>query len=339
MSDLRWERIRQINKKLAEGHEDYIMNADDLRMDVTTGKLTGLDKDFNSINYFMNEWAQGQLFSREGMPAQYFRKLMDNGEYELVAEHVNYNLEKDNGVCLIRTNQYEDMSERQIRGLLSDSYSKFDNVDMIDIIKDAIGSPYKHEIIQYEQNDKIMSIRVNFLDMEENIGRKRKKDDVLKVGLIIMNSEVGGSGIRMLPSVYRVVCDNGMALWESLGEDDSNFYRRHRWIDKDDMYNWGKVAIKKAIAEAEKGIKQFSDTQLVDVPNPEEYILDRLSINKSYRNKIAERWKEKWSEEEQAHSMFAIINSITNVAREYEPETRLELETAASKLLTVKKVA
>jgi len=330
-----WNKISEDVLTKSLNNKDFFMKANDLRMNPQNGRLTGLDEKFNSIDMPLNDWAAGQLFLKNDMPSKYFKRMINEDQFKLVSDHVNYHLnENDLNTYLIRSHQYGDMKEREIRAVLSDSYSPLDNKDLIEIVNESMDSSFKHKIINYHNDNNLtMSIRITMLDMEENIG-ERHEDDILKVGLLIMNSEVGRSGIRILPLVYRVFCDNGMAIWETLKGDNNSFYKRHRWINKNEIYKWATSAIHKAADEASKGIIKLKESKKVEVSNPSQYILTKIPLlNNSQKNKILQIWEEQWQESEQAHTMFAIVNSITNAAREYEPETRLEFEKIAGKLV------
>lgn len=339
MSKISWDSIFKDIEKKSANNKDTVIKADNLRMRSDNGYLTGVSEDFTqSFNYRLNEWARRQLFSKLGMPSRYFMKLMAINEYDLVSEHVNYNIQRDKeSNYLIRTHKYDNMTERKIRAVLSDSYSKFDNSDLLPVVSDVLKNNYNCEIQQYRNNDLTMNIRVNFLDQDINAG-DRKEDDILKVGILVMNSEVGKSGVRIVPVIHRVVCDNGLALWEDL-DDKGDFYKRHRWIDKEDMYDWSISAIKEAVEVAENEMNTFKESKKVEIPNPEEFIKEKadLKLNKGQKNRIFEKWQDVWQESSDANTLYAIINSITSVAKTYNPETRFEMESVAGSL--IKKVA
>lgn len=311
-------------------NSDFYAKSENLQMD-ERGNLKGLSKNFNVIDNQMDEWAMSQLFQKNRMPSAYFKRLLDNGEIDMVRNHLNYHMENRKDAYLIRMREDENKKKKEIRAVLSEEYSRFDSSDLFDIVEGPLRS-LNHEITGYRNNDGIFMTRLIMEDMSENIGQK-ELDDVLKVGVLIMNSEIGKSGIRIFPMAYRVVCSNGLVAWENMG-DNKRFYKKHRWIDREDIGKWAASAINEAVEEASFAINRMKESKTMEVESPVEYIENRLPrINASVKSKIIETWNNEWSESKDKNNMYSIINAMTSVARDYNPELRLEIEKEAGKLI------
>jgi hypothetical protein len=311
-------------------NSDYYANSKNLTMD-EKGRLNGLSKNFKVIKNSMDDWALSQIFQKNKMPAAYFKNLLDNGQIDMVRNHLNHHMENRMDKYLIRMKKNEKKNNKEVRAVLSEEYSTFDNRDLIEVIEEPIRN-LNYEIDSYTNEEGIFMTRLVMDNMSENISTK-KLDDVLKVGLLIMNSEIGRSGIRIFPMAYRVVCSNGLVAWENMG-DNNRFYKKHRWIDKEDTRKWAEVAISEAVKEAEFSINKMKEAKFMELESPQEYIDKRLPrLNKSIKEKIKETWEAEWSMTKESNSMYSVINSMTSVARDYNPEQRLEIEKEAGKLI------
>jgi hypothetical protein len=174
---------------------------------------------------------------------------------------------------------------------------------------------------------------INFPETEKDIDTEDKKEgDILQAGLLIRNSEVGKSGIYIIPRVFRCVCNNGLTVWKNKG-NKKDFYKRHRGLTMEEMFTFSKKAITKAINEACEGIKDMKKLKEQKIEKPEDKILqicNNFKIKASNRNKIVELWKDKWSNN---NTMYGIVNSITNVARNLNQDDQMKLEQTAGKIV------
>ncbi|MFW6030264.1 MAG: DUF932 domain-containing protein [Halanaerobiales bacterium] len=328
-----WKKILSDVERRSNDSQDFEIGAQDIRFGRKNGHIMGLDSKFQTLDFSMNSWAQGQFFNKLNMPGKYFKKLMEEGQFDLVGEHANYQLDKMNedDKLLIRTVEH---GERYARAILSDRYSPFDNDQLVDVINEALTkSQYKYEIIEYQNDDLTASIRITFPDTETDVDySKRSKGDVLKAAVMIMNSEVGKRGIYIMPVVYRVVCSNGMTVWQSLG-NKKDFYRKHVGLTEQGVYDFAITAFDEAMDSAYNSITKFKDLQKINVEDPETEIKKLLSRNKIPKRlieKVQERHQAKWMGDK---TIFSIVNAVTNVARDLKIDDKIDLENAAGNIL------
>ncbi|MFW6026275.1 MAG: DUF932 domain-containing protein [Candidatus Woesearchaeota archaeon] len=328
-----WETILSDVEKRSNNRQDFVISTDDIKFGRNNGHIIGINNKFQTLDFPMNPWAQSQFFNKLNMPGRYFKELMEENQFDMVAEHANYQLGKmdDDDQLLVRT---IDHGERFARAILTDRYSPFDNDQLIDVVNEALNkSQYKYEIIEYQNDDLTASIRITFPDTETDIDyRDRKQGDVLKAAVMIMNSEVGKRGIYIMPVVYRVVCSNGLTVWKTIGSK-TDFYRKHVGLTDQGVYDFAITAFEQAMDTAYNSITRFKDLQKINVEDPEIAIKNMLSRNKIPKRvieKVQERYDAKWMGDK---TMFAVVNAMTNVARDLDIDDKMDLETAAGNIL------
>ena len=80
----------------------------------------------------LSDFAMTQAFNRLGIPVRYGKKLFSERP-DLVASEFNHWISKEDKVVLFR-NRRMDASTSVIRGFLSDSYTKYDDLDLVETL-------------------------------------------------------------------------------------------------------------------------------------------------------------------------------------------------------------
>lgn len=334
------DKLERFNDKVIDAEErskDVFIQPKHVSLHKVTGNLTGINKDMDTVNNPLSDWSQQQLFSRFNMPTRYFRKLMDRGEYEMVARHVDYNISKylektsKPNDLLVRMRSLQENSKHIIRAILTEKYERYDNKNLLDVLVDLLSEvEQKVTIDKMRMTDKYTTMRLYFPESEI----EPAKDDKVYSGVVVMNSEVGASGVRILPQIFRQVCSNGLIVAENNLSDEH--YRRHLYNKDENISEWVMEAFKKSFEVALGKMDLFDKSQRYTVQNPDT-ILGKVQLKKNDKEKILEEYQENWQQDE---SLFGLVNSITTVAKEKNQEDRLDLEAKAGQLLkTVKKAA
>lgn len=333
-----WDDILSDIENRTQKRKDIIINSRELTLDDKTGNLVGMNDRFQTVDFPMNGWAQGQLFNKLNMPGKYFKERMNEGKFDLVKDHIDYNKKRlDEKEFMIRT--IKDKSEDSfiydnniVRAVLSDRFSPFDNDQLTEVLNDALTSnQYKYEIVEYQNDDLTASFRITFPDTEKDLGKKIKRGDILKSAIMVINSEVGKSGIYIMPVVYRVVCSNGLTVWKSIG-GRGDFYRKHVGLDKQEVYSFSRTAIEKAMSKAYSAMEKIEELQSRPVSDPEKKIKQLLSNNKipkRLHQPVIDTYNEYWLGD---NSMYGIMNSITRVARDLNQDDKRDLEIVAGNI-------
>jgi hypothetical protein len=155
--------------------------------------------------YPLTEWAQNQLADRLGIPRKYYQKMFESKRFQLLAENVNAWL-GDGGKRLVR------ILDGRIRAVLSDRYRVMDNYDLLFIALDEFEKMGTVEIYRIDMTETMLYLKALDRTLTESI----RDEDSVCGGLIIRNSEVGASALRVEPFLLRKVCSNGLILEHSL---------------------------------------------------------------------------------------------------------------------------
>lgn len=294
------------------------------------GNMDTKDGQFQDVP--MTEWASNQLCQKFGIPFRYFEMCPPN----LQQTNVNYWLEQSSSknVMIRLRKEKENAQERDIiRAIVTDKYAKFDNHEILGLVDDylqQVNEPFKVEFAK--QNGDNMHLRLTFDRLTTSIGQTPDgQPDIHKVGIHIMNSEVGKSAVRIMPMVYRLVCTNGLMAWTV---DDNIFTQRHAYIKEEDMLERVAVAIGDALKMSDHTIDILQKAKRHKVDNPFA-VIDKLAKDKKYSKKLVEEVKKQYVEENDGKdsSLFYVIQAFTRSARELKEEERIEVERDAASLL------
>lgn len=93
------------------------------------------------------------------------------------------------------------------RALLSNSYKRIDNTEVVDCILRALdAASVKVEVKAANVTDNRMYLSLVFPKLTTEVGL----NDIVQFGIVIKNSEIGKGAFTIEPMVYRLVCLNGM---------------------------------------------------------------------------------------------------------------------------------
>ena len=158
---------------------------------------------FNESHFEMNGTAHQQLATRLQIPSAFYQRIASY--QELRTDIVNRLLSEDERTFFFRTH------DNVGRAVLSDKYKPIDNVDVL-----TAAAPVLREMnLQFMSADITetkMYLQVTFPGMEADID----VGDTVRYGLVISNSEVGMGMVRVSPTLWRLVCANGMILQTQL---------------------------------------------------------------------------------------------------------------------------
>jgi len=326
---------------------DKYVNSKELKMEgITKMNGNGLDSlelsrgDNGGISVKLSDYAWSQLFGRMKMPIRYQKRLSEINP-QLVAEQFNFLSDYYGKNLMLRfkagnpEGETHEEKDWYVRGVLSDSYTRIDNIDVFKLVGMAVndkGLSDKVDLRSYILNDKKFQARVVFRD-EHNTGRVDQttgERDILKFGLDIENSEVGYSSIRIIPLVYRQVCSNGLRMWKR--DEDMMLEQRHIHIGQDKLYDKVVATIANIFEGGKEMVEKLDKTAEIRIDNPYETI-DNIVEQESLADKTKEKIVENYETYENGLNAYSIINAITRTARDEKNEKRIELEEVAGKLL------
>lgn len=280
----------------------------------------------------MTDYAFGQLCQqvyRYSLPAEYFRNLFKEDPMKF-AEQLNYHLEKGKRTeRRFRLVQSEDGNSAEVRGIVSHSYIPYDNIDALHIFKDT-AKDMQYDLKNVYMDDKMMFLRFIFPETEKNFGRAvAGQDDRNFLALDLVNSEVGHTSIIANPSIYRLICENGLVAKQA----EYGFYRqRHMHIDPSVVNENLRKSIVHGIDMGKEIMQKFELARQVKIENPYELITD-YGKKKALSDKMLREVRSNYDIEADK-SLFGVVNAFTRTARDIKSlEKRIELEKYASSIM------
>jgi len=332
-SKIDWRKVVNDVAEKNAGKNDLTVRSTDITIDESTGKLTSTPFAQQPVDFSLTDWSLSQLFSKFDMPASYFKDLHENYQYDLIKEHLDYNINSQEVKDLFIRTVQPSGSERLARAILTPTFTPFDNDELVKLLRQTISeSDYNIQLVDYSNNGLTAYFRLIFPDSMKDIKTNSvQPDDVVAVGVNIMNSEVGKSSVKIMPMMFRLVCRNGMLTWDTVG-NKSDYYQRHSYIDEQKMYEFTSNTMNKAVNVAYEVINDFEKLKEKEIENYEAKIpeiLSQVSVPKRMHEPVLKRFKNYWS---RTPNMFGLVNSMTRIAKEYNQDDQQELENAAGKL-------
>lgn len=185
---------------------------------------------FSDNSFAMREVAHLQVANKLKIPKQFYDRM---GEHEGLRTTVVNRLMPEYGkTSMVRT------IDGDMRAFLSDRYKPIENIDVLNAAAPVLRD-MQVEIKSSSLTEKRMYIQVAFPKLEAEINL----NDVVQYGLTITNSEVGFGMVKVSPTIWRLVCTNGMiraaeinhrhiGKQQEMGEDYSIFSDEAKVADK-----------------------------------------------------------------------------------------------------------
>jgi hypothetical protein len=204
--------LYQATKKIANESAEAFSPLSRLRVEATGDDLALLGK--TQIPACLTNWSFGQLCRRVGAPAGYLESLPAS----LAAQNLNHGLEGVSHRDNVRdANLLFGISHNQLtlRSMLTDAYSRFWNYEVAErllVLQDMGWEPAMPDIRKTEQDfpalycgdrDMFAFVRNRQVSLSEP-----GNADSLQRGIIVENSEVGASSLKLTRFLYREMCSN-----------------------------------------------------------------------------------------------------------------------------------
>jgi hypothetical protein len=209
------------------------------------------------------------------------------------------------------------------RAVLSNKYTIIDDCEIMDAFNQIKNDNIK--LVSANIDDHRTTIRLKFEDKMLNLDPK--VNDIVNIGLIIMNSEVGLSSFMLMPYVYRLVCTNGMVT--STMEQG----KKYKHVGEKDIFSLINNTIDFINDNYEIELENFSRLKSIQLEQP--MIMEEIeSISNKYRYPISfvDNVRQSYLEEKD-NTAYGLVNSFTRAAQTYEHEKRLEIETHAGEIM------
>jgi hypothetical protein len=199
---------------------DYLVNTENIGFDTFTrhehsnnGKETvnyGAEMFlYGSANcsFEINNTMQTQMANKLGVPKTYWDKCLKEAP-DLLKQNVTHWLLDKPKTMMVRT------LGTTGRAYLSDRYARYDHFDVLEKVM-PIMTKFDMEFRDSYITDDKLYLRATFPNIERNISPKQQKGDIVRLGLMISNSETGMGQLEAGPIIERLVCTNGMVVTDS----------------------------------------------------------------------------------------------------------------------------
>lgn len=269
-------------------------------------------------------WAEGQLLTRLGIPAHYYRRCppalrdaqFDHWLGELAGKGPG-------GWCAPRFLVRGEGG--RVRAFLSPSYTRIDNPELVRAARrlESMGLVV-HSWARTEQSFHLRLI-------EPHPRADAKIGDPLFAGVHLANSEVGMRTVTVDAIVHRLVCTNGLV---ALHRKEGVYRRRHQGAAPTDLAGDLLASARRAIEVGTEAARALSAARERRVGNPAN-VVERLAKRWSLPEEQGRAIARELAAEVDPGTVFALVNAVTAFARTQDPDERLRLETLASSLLNV----
>lgn len=318
----------------SQGKADYLTPLNNLRVDnegnysfLRTSEVQGpVTRD---IPFSATDWAEGQLMGRLGMPAQYFRKAKEE-DPELFRQHFNYWASKAEDVTRLRAKVHGDSG--LIRGAVSDKYSVLDNDTVGDtLMKILKGQEESYKIEMFHLDDRRLHLRLTYLDLTKPAGiLPDGSPDYTRLGMDLVNSEVGAASMNIVAMIWRLICSNGLRGWSR--DNENTFIQRHIHLRNVEFQGRMAEAMVNQLRAGQEFLEQYKETQRQTIQNPFS-VISELAKEGGFSRQFTDNAKEQFEGDSTA---YGVINSFTRAARDLPNERRLEVERFAGQMTRFK---
>jgi hypothetical protein len=315
-------------KRQKESSLDIICRDEDMRA-IPDNEFGLLLKVSNKGAWPLTEWAHSQLAEKLEIPKRYYDKMCESKKFELLSENINTWLGGKRRLIRIL--------DGKIRAILSDRYRIINNYDLVFLALDEFEKKETVEIYRIDLTETMLYLKAIDRTLVDSI----KNEDIVYGGLIIRNSEVGTSALRIEPFILRKVCSNGLILEHSLKKihlgRQTLEINEIDWSDEtrelEDKVLWSKVRdIIRATFDREvfnTWVKKLKESIEVKIEKPIKAvnsIVRNLSLGEGEREKLLIYFSEP--------TKYGLINAVTNLAGQLKNvEEQVRLEEFAGKIL------
>jgi len=323
---------KTVERRVAEddlGKFDYQTKAIDLSVKHGMLRLPERVGPRKRGDLIMTSHAEGQLAGRIAVPVGYYRKVRDT-DPDLADRMLNHGIAQ----FAARNAQGRKADKQELlirgrndvcRGVLSDVYSVVDNKDVVEVVHDLTQGQFDHSIRSFHLHDKGFYLKVTSDDLAVPDPTARNND--LKVGFIVGNSEVGTRDLFSFPFVYRAFCTNDMVI-----EWSKAMRRRHAHLTKDALKLQLTQSLAHALRTGDQLLAQLLALREERIEKPVD-VIKSLVKQAKYSKRIEDEAVLAFDEEPEKNR-WGVVNAFTRAAqKESEMDDRVAIEIWAGGLV------
>lgn len=317
------ELIDKADEMETKWRDDFVSGSSILPASLTLGQMIRYSKDgYGPVESDMTENAFSQLCQKAGVPANYIRKCFDSGREDLAVQNfASWAQTPSSEQVTMRFRVYDDV----LHAALSTQYNPFDHPEILGGVERAVGHDGRYEANQAYLSPDRMHIR--FVDFNSPL---KIHGDKMYSGFTVSSSNIGDGAFSIKYFLYRFACRNGIVRVQHGG---ILFRQTHL---KEFMQN-GEELFKAAIDKmhvldqiSEKQIGMAMDKSLT--AQELSFYLDKaqreLHLGKKGREDVANLIGTVYDP-----TLWGVVNSITETAKNYTLDTRIGMEQWAGNML------
>lgn len=281
-------------------------------------------------NYNVTPHTHGQIAQRLGIPQKYYDRMAEEAP-NLLRGNVEHWFRANPERRMIRT------LDNRARAFLSDRYRPLDNYELAEAVLPVLQEADGIQIVSTEVTEKRLYLKAIFPKIESEV----KRGDVVQSGIVITNSEIGLSAVRIEPLIYRLVCLNGLIAPDYAtrkyhvgraadgGELAYELYRDET-VKADDRAFWLKVqdtvrgSLRRDVFERiVSGMREAAETTLLEQPiQAVEVLAKEYTLNNEEKTGVLKHLLSGGD-----LSKWGVVNAITAASQEladYDRATEFE---------------
>ena len=312
----------------------YSIN-DQLEVAFALKEQTETDADFYAGK--LTATGHDQMATWTGIPKPYYQMMMGNGNTELLAKNIQWWTERSTDRRMIRT------LDGNVRGVLSDRYRRLDNHELLTAMLPIL-LEMRADIKDCEITDRKLYLKFIIHQIEGEV----KKGDIVTLGGIISNSEIGFGSLNIQPLVLRKVCDNGLIINElatkkyhvgrkvkddvidiNYSDETNTALDKAFWLTTRDTIK--EVASQVTMDKVLKRMKASAGMVIKDPQVAMELTSTKLNLNETESNSVLTHLINGGD-----LTNWGMLNAVTRAAQDVESYDRsIELESLASMMLSM----
>lgn len=163
-------------------------------------------------------WAHSQIAQYTDIPSAYYSRIRGENP-DLLVRSVNHGFERAREAAKVQRRgggRLVRVHKDRLRAFVSDSYRRLDNHSLAETILPVLvdlGFDLGEGVINsYALTDQRLYIKVSTPRVQGEV----KKGDVVQMGILVSNSDVGAGSLRVEPFLLRLACTNGMVMESAL---------------------------------------------------------------------------------------------------------------------------
>ena len=332
-SSVKFSNIKDKAAEIEAARADFYVKdvSKNLWMDSSDGAISfchpSMDGGIETENMPATSWALSQLSVKLGMPSGYAEKCIERGHPDLAAENVNTWLTEQTGGKRKKSTDYLVRSyDGRIDGILSSNYTAFDTTKILGVVERAIDVNDYHIVGSYVSDERmhLRLIRDTLLDVD---------DEDLYPGIFIDSSDVGRTALHVSFGIWKKVCTNGLCISKVGGV---LYHQRHMGITPVDVETElvARIGMIPDLIQRSESIIKTARGEKINLNDEkvfEKMIHDirRLSnLSEDNAVKVIELAKARYG-----MTRWGIVNSMTEIAQNFELDDRIRIENAAGRLI------